>query len=225
MWISIPCSTEGLRGSTHSHRDIPDVLQCAQHSLQHPEGLHWNTPSNVGVPPPGFALVSLVLSIAPFKPSLKLFPWALAIPQSVPLLPGQAGWVTTSPCTPFHANPHKTAAPALLYCLWVPRVSFIWQGLVTIVLHKSHQMLWHLLWFSARSVCFPEMPHLRNSLECSTADRAGTGSASLGDWVFICFFNFSSFLCPICCQNTKFLPVLSITTSSRGLWWKMAALR
>lgn len=117
MWISIPCLMEGLRVSTHSYRDIPDVLQCAQHSLEQPERLHWNTPSNVGVPPPGLPLVSLVLSITPFQPNLKLFPWALVTPQSVPLLPGQAGWVTASPCTPFHANPHKNCCTCSLVLL------------------------------------------------------------------------------------------------------------
>lgn len=137
------------------------MLWCAQHSLEQPEGLHLNTPSNVGVPPPGLPLASLVLSISIFKPSLKFFPWALVTQQSMPLLPGQADWVIASPCTPFHANSHKNCSACSL-ALFVRSLSFFdpWQGLATIalVLPKSLQLLWCVLWFPARSLCFPESP-------------------------------------------------------------------
>lgn len=40
-----------------------------------------------------------------------------------------------------------------------------------------------------------------------------------------CFFHFSPFICFICCQNTKFLPILSISTSSRGSLMKNGRIK
>lgn len=168
------------------------------------------------------------LSISPFKPSFKPFPWALVTQQSVPLLPGQAGWVTASASTPFHEKlPQNLLHLFSCTCLrnstsWVSLI----HGLATValVLPKSHQLLWHVLGFSARSLCFPEIPQLRDSLECSSADRAATGAASLGNWVFICFFHFSPFICLFCCQNTN-LPILSITTSTRVSLMKNVSIK
>lgn len=122
-------------------------------------------------------------------------------------------------------TPTKSAAPVLLYLFVSSWVSLI-HGLATValVLPKSHQLLWHVLGFSARSLCFPEIPQLRDSLECSNADRAATGAASLGNWVFICFFHFSPFICLFCCQNTN-LPILSITTSTRVSLMKNVSIK